>query len=95
MLSAIFEIVMLLAFGFSWPAAVLKSYRARTTKGKSLFFICMILFGYACGIVSKLLLGVQNVKWYVIFFYALNFLMVATDLVLYFRNKRLDKKRAL
>ena len=30
--------------------------------------------------------------WYVLFFYILNFIMVATDLVLYFRNKALDAK---
>ena len=92
MLSEIFEIAMIVSFGFSWPAAVIKSYKARSTKGKSLFFVCMILFGYACGITSKLILGVGSVKWYVLFFYVLNFLMVGTDLILYFRNKRLDKK---
>ena len=30
------EIAMLLCFGFSWPLSAIKSYRARTTKGKSL-----------------------------------------------------------
>ena len=94
MLSEIFEIAMVVSFGFSWPAAVLKSYKARTTKGKSLFLVCMILFGYICGITSKLILGFGNFKWYVLFFYVLNFLMVGTDLALYFRNLRLDKKRA-
>ena len=92
MLSEIFEIAMVVSFGFSWPAAVLKSYKARTTKGKSLFFICMILFGYICGITAKLTSG--DFKWYVLFFYVLNFLMVGTDLLLYFRNLRLDKMRA-
>lgn len=31
-------------------------------------------------------------KWYVLFFYVLNFVMVAIDFILYFRNKRLDNK---
>lgn len=31
-------------------------------------------------------------KWYVLFFYVLNFIMVFVDLCLYFRNRRLDKK---
>ena len=92
-MSEIFEIIMLITFGFSWPAAVLKSYKSRTTKGKSLFFLCMILTGYSCGVVSKLT-NPEGFKWYVLFFYILNFLMVATDLVLYFRNAHLDKKRA-
>jgi hypothetical protein len=32
-------------------------------------------------------------KWYVLFFYVLNFLMVGADIVLYFRNLKLDKQR--
>jgi len=90
-MAEIFEILMIVSFGASWPAAVLKSYRARSTKGKSLFFICMILFGYACGITAKLVS--MSFKWYVLFFYVLNFCMVACDLVLYFRNRALDKRR--
>ncbi len=31
-------------------------------------------------------------KWYVLVFYILNFVMVAADLCLYFRNRALDKK---
>ena len=33
-------------------------------------------------------------KWYVLFFYVLNFVMVSTDLVLYIRNVRLDRESA-
>ena len=33
-------------------------------------------------------------KWYVLFFYFLNLVMVGTDLVLYYRNYLLDKKAA-
>ena len=47
------EIVMIVSFGASWPMNVLKSYRARTTKGKSLAFLYLILFGYVAGIASK------------------------------------------
>jgi hypothetical protein len=31
-------------------------------------------------------------KWYVLFFYVLNLLMVGADLILYARNRALDKK---
>jgi hypothetical protein len=31
-------------------------------------------------------------KWYVLFFYCLNLIMVGMDLILYARNKALDKK---
>lgn len=53
-------------------------------------FMLFILFGYACGMISKLLSGKFT---YVFVFYVLNFLMVLADLFLYFRNKRLDKQR--
>ena len=30
-------------------------------------------------------------KWYVLFFYVLNFIMVSADLAMYIRNRKLDK----
>ena len=89
LLAEIFEIIMVVSFGASWPFNVIKSYKARTTKGKSLLFLCLILFGYAAGICSKLVVF-NPAKWYVLFFYVLNFVLIAADLVLYVRNKRLD-----
>ena len=95
-MSELLEITMIVSFGASWPLNVLKSYRARTAKGKSLGFLCLILFGYVAGIASKLLNSVYRAsfaeKWYVLFFYVLNFLMVGTDLLLYFRNRKLDRE---
>ena len=32
-------------------------------------------------------------KWYVLFFYVLNFIMVGADIVMYARNAKLDKMR--
>jgi len=96
--SELLEIIMILSFGASWPMNVLKSYRARTTKGKSLGFLCLIFSGYIAGIASKLLneayMAAFAQKWYVLFFYVLNLLMVGTDLLLYARNYRLDKEAA-
>ncbi len=93
------EIIMIVSFGASWPLNVMKSYNARTTKGKSLSFLCLILFGYVAGIASKLVNDVymSNItqKWYVLFFYVLNFIMVFTDLCLYFRNRKLDKQNEI
>ena len=98
-MSELLEITMIVSFGISWPVNVVKSYKSRTTKGKSLLFLCLIFFGYVAGIASKLVNTVymDNIaqKWYVLFFYVLNFLMVGADIVLYFRNLSLDKKRAL
>ena len=89
MLPEILEIIMIVSFGISWPVNVLKSYKARSTKGKSLLFLCLIFFGYIAGILSKLLS--DSFKWYVLMFYILNFVMVGADLVMYARNKKLDK----
>ena len=89
------EVVMIVSFGASWPMNVMKSWKARTAKGKSVSFLCLILFGYVAGITAKLVnpayLAAFSEKWYVLFFYVLNFVMVFTDLMLYFRNRRLDK----
>lgn len=90
------EVVMVVSFGASWPLNVMKSYKARTTKGKSLPFLCLIFFGYIAGIASKLLneayMASIASKWYVLFFYVLNLIMVGMDLCLYIRNYRLDKE---
>ena len=97
-MAEILEIIMIVSFGASWPMNVMKSYKARTAKGKSVAFLCLILFGYVAGITSKLVneayMASFAQKWYVLFFYVLNFVMVAADLVLYFRNTRLDKLNA-
>ena len=89
------EVVMIVSFGASWPMNVIKSYKARSAKGKSLAFLCLILFGYVAGITSKFLnptyMASISTKWYVLFFYILNFIMVSADLILYIRNYRLDK----
>ena len=88
------EILMIVSFGASWPLNVIKSYRARTAKGKSLPFLLLIFFGYIAGIASKLVneayMAAIAEKWYVLFFYVLNLIMVGADLVLYVRNTRLD-----
>ncbi|MBQ4527095.1 MAG: hypothetical protein II998_03390 [Clostridia bacterium] len=95
-MAEILEIIMIVSFGCSWPMNVMKSYKARTTKGKSLSFLCLIFFGYIAGITSKLIneayMSEFSEKWYVLFFYVLNLLMVGLDLLMYARNYRLDKK---
>ena len=96
-MAELLEIIMIVSFGASWPLNVMKSYKARTTKGKSLGFLCLILFGYIAGITSKLVnqayMANFAAKWYVLFFYVLNFIMVFTDLMIYIRNYKLDKEK--
>ena len=94
----ILEIIMILCFGTSWPFNVYKSYRARTAKGKSLLFLILIEAGYVAGIAAKLAnpayMAAFGEKWYVLFFYVLNFTMVGVDVILYFRNRCLDQRGA-
>lgn len=87
-MSQLFEAFMVICFGISWPLSIMKSYKSRTTKGKSIFFILFILAGYGFGIISKLL-GTHIT--YVFVFYVLNFIMVFIDVCLYVRNTKLDK----
>ena len=96
-MAEIFEMIMIVLFGASWPINVVHSYKARTNKGKNLAFLVLIFAGYIFGIISKLVnplyIAEISSKWYVLFFYILNFLMISADLLLYVRNGKIDKIR--
>ena len=87
----IFEFIMMLCFGVSWPLSVYKSYKARTATDKSFMFLVAIEIGYISGIMGKFVTGNVN---YVLIMYLINFVMVTADIALYFRNRRLDKLTA-
>lgn len=91
------EALMILCFGLSWPISIKKSYTSRTAKGKSLFFEVFIWIGYIFGIVRKFMLLNQNPDQEWLFylawaFYFLNIIEISIDMLLYFRNKKLDEK---
>ena len=86
-LASILETLMIVSFGISWPLSIIRSYRSRSTKGKSLFFMCFIFFGYICGIASKSVSQTYNLAFW---FYFPNLIMVGTDICLYFRNKKIE-----
>ena len=87
---SIFEVGMLACFGAAWPMNIWKSLKSRTAAGKSVIFQWAILIGYICGITHKLLYSMDVV----LALYILNFLMVATDTILIYRNRKLDRLRA-
>ena len=94
-MSEIMEILMLVSFGFSWPVNLIKALRTRSAKGISVTFYYLILFGYVAGIVSKLtnesyMAGISS-KWYVLAMYVLNLCVVLCNIIVYYRNKRLDE----
>ena len=87
-MSSIFETIMLVCFGLSWPINVIKAYKARTAKATSLPFILLIFTGYIAGISSKVVSGQMN---YVFVVYLINLAIVLLNIVVYFRNVALDK----
>jgi len=87
-MAQIFETLMLICFGLSWPFNIAKSLHAKTAKGKSMLFEVVIIVGYLMGLTGKFVSG--NVT-YVAAVYVLDILMVSTDLALTLRNHRLDK----
>ncbi len=87
---SVFEIVMLVCFGAAWPISIHKSWHSRTSAGKSVGFLAIVFLGYVAGVVHKLLYHLDPVIW----LYALNGGMVFTDLLLWFRNRRFDRRRS-
>jgi len=86
---SIFEITMLVCFGAAWPTSIYKSWTSKSTAGKSVLFLYAILIGYIAGVLHKIFFAFDGV----IYLYMLNGLMVSTDIILYYRNTRLLKKR--
>lgn len=89
-MSSLLETMMLICFGCSWPMTVIKSYKARTAKSTSLPFILLIITGYIAGIMAKIISNQIN---FVLVVYLLNLAIVSVNLLVYYRNKRLDTKR--
>ena len=79
----IFELVMLVCFGLSWPISVYKSITSKSAKGKSCVFMIAIIIGYISGILGKIFSDQIN---FVFVLYCFNLAMVSLDFVLYFIN---------
>ena len=85
---------MLIAFGCSWPFNISKSWRSRPAKGKSVIFEFIIVGGYLIGLLGKFITWRRTgVLAYSTWFYIADIAMVAIDIVLYYRNTALDRKR--
>ncbi len=90
-MSELFEILMILCFGFSWPISIIKTLKVKTAAGKSPLFISLIIIGYVFGITSKIISGNIGIAF---IFYWINLFMTSFDLVLqlYYRKKDALKK---
>lgn len=98
-IASIMETLMVVCFGISWPLNIIKAWKSRTAKGTSILFYSFIWIGYIFALIGKFVLihlnapnpWYETVHWYVMFFYVLNILMVSIGIIIYIRNKILDK----
>lgn len=88
MLAEVLEFGMLFAFGFSWPFAIARTYRAKRVDGKSPVFMMIVLVGYLLGIAAHL---VEGTKLWLCWVYLLDMALVSTDLALYFHYSRKNR----
>ncbi len=88
---SIFEILMLVCFGLSWPISIAKVLRTRQVGGKSPVFLTIICLGYLSGIVHKIM---YSPDW-VIVFYVMNLVLVGIDLTLYFHFANIARASTL
>ena len=85
---SILELLMIVCFGFAWPINLFNSIKSKSTKGKNLLFLVMIVLAYVFGILHKLFYSRDPV----IYFYLLNAVMVAVDVIFYFINRSREIK---
>ncbi len=86
---SIFEAIMLICFGASWPFAVMKTYKTKSVKGKSRLFLILIILGYIAGMINKILNSPDIVFW----LYVINLMLVSADfcLCIKYRNREENK----
>ena len=81
----IYEGLMLICFGASWPFALYKTYKSKSVQGKSLRFSWLIVLGYVFGVVHKIIYSPDAV----ILLYIVNILLVGADIffIMLYRNR--------
>jgi len=78
-----FEVIMLVCFASGWPFSIVKAIRTKRAAGKSPWFMAIICLGYLSGVIHKTLYA----RDWVIALYALNMVLISTDLFLYNRYR--------
>ena len=79
----IFEALMLICFGVAWPFSIWRIWKTKAARGKSMWFLCIVLTGYVSGVIHKVL----NSLDYVIILYVMNSLLVSVDIALSWRYR--------
>ena len=80
-LARLLEFGMLFCFGFSWPFAIARTWKAKKVAGKSPMFAFLVILGYFLGIAAHV---ISDMSW-VIWVYLIDVALVSTDLFLYFK----------
>jgi hypothetical protein len=87
--TGIFESIMLICFGASWPMAIIKTIKAKNPISKSFIFLWLVIIGYIAGAINR---GYYKVD-YVFCLYIINCTMVSIDMALsYYYLYRLKKQ---
>jgi hypothetical protein len=86
----LFEGLMLVCFGASWPFAIWKTYRTKRTEGKSIIFLVLVILGYFSGMIAKFYRAATEHSPLepVTALYGVLALFVAFDLLLVIRYRR-------
>lgn len=79
----VFEFLMLVCFGVSWPISIAKTLRTKVVEGKSPLFMVIVCVGYLFGLIHKYL---DDWDW-VAGLYVVNLAVVLADLGLYFHYR--------
>ena len=85
----LFEIIMLVCFGFSWPITIYKTIKSKTVKGITPVFYILVLVGYVSGIIYKIFYNYN----YSIWFYVMNAVFVSAQIVLFYYFHNLESKK--
>ena len=89
LIADLLELIMLICFGASWPVNTYNNWKARTAKGSNWQFLAMVTAGYIAGVFSHLI-GDGSFNW-IIIAYLINIAFIIINLLVYFRNCKLDK----
>lgn len=87
-LSEFLEGFMMFCFALSWPASIYTSWKTKKNDGKSIVFLYLVWIGDVAGLIAKIIAGQVGLCY----IYAQNTLLVSIDMMLYYRNRRLEKQ---
>ncbi len=86
---SIFEAGMITCFGIAWPVSIYKLAVSKSTGGVSELFIWIVFIGYISGVLHKIIFNFDLV----IIAYIVNLVMVFIAILLFYRNRKIEKRK--